>query len=232
MICGVINQVGAITCVYLLDADDAEIDAFYKFSGAKLVANAANTGGTFTVKVPPPVSSYSGAMAPAGFSRANVAFGIDNTSGKKAIEWALNMPTPVGDSLYSYLSLRSEATTYNVIEVYITAAPSGVFLAEVNVGSGRTNVYSNNSLPSCPSRIGVLMDSVAGKLHVYFDGVALTLTGDTLPSNASMYPNIFIAQGDNNTGAGQTITAELVTSASKMTGTYPPGTTDICGNPL
>lgn len=228
MICGIIANQGEADCAFLLDASDAEIYAAIggDLGNARLVPDVNEQGGTFTVDA----TWHSEYMAPAGIS-TNSSITFSNATGKKVIEFPCSILTPTGNTTTVGAWLYSYTDSAQILDWYIEALTDGTFSVYVTSGGGAVNHYSVTGLGTAPAQLALWMDATTGTLQVYLDDVAVTMLDDTLPTYADCYPVLYAKQASGVTSAGQEIYIGMTTKAAFMTGSYPAGTTDICGTP-
>lgn len=226
MICGIIAGQSTEGCAFRLDASDAEIFAAIggDLGNARLVPDANEQGGTFTVDA----TWHTEYMAPAGISTAS-AVTMSNVSGTKVIEFPCSILTPTGNKTAVGAWLYSYTGSAQILDWYIEALTDGTFSVYVTSGSGAVNHYSATGLATAPTSLALWMDATTGTLQVYLSGAAVTMLDDSLPTSPDFYPVLYAEQTSGVTSAGQEIYIGMITGASSMTGTYPAGTTDICG---
>jgi len=226
MICGIVaGQSGMTTCAYPLNASSAEVlslglDGLYDtITESEQKGEFSYVAGTGRF----PGMSVSGL----GASPAIIEF----SAGAKAFLIRYNVAELTGGS----------STVINNVLLRVAAGgtPVCAFRVEANAGGGFTYVvYINGSIVYTASAATGAVDIVprieAGTLRVWIAGSEVTLSSNTLPSSADLWPIAFslhglaIAPGD----AGKTASIHIITNGADIPGTYPTGTTSICGIPL
>ena len=226
MICGIMaNQVVASACAYPLDASSAELITA-GLSG-KLTMSADEQTGTQTIGSVVQIRGMSVSGLEAGAS-------IPFNSGAVAVETQFTLPTLTGTTpqVTARMGFHETGVAIDILSplflVQVGARNTGEFIQSVFIGGAQ--VYTA-AAASGSVRCGIRVD--AGVLRVWFDGVEVSLSSTAVP-NVALFPLAYavnatpIEVGDR----GKIVSIQLITNAASMTGTYPSGTTDICGTPL
>lgn len=212
---------GNPVCVYPLNASAAELIS------VGLIGKLAMSGGeqTGTLTLGPGVQAD-------GMSVSGLELGasIPFDTGPMAIEAQFELPTITGTTpdvisrINFYESGAAIGSPVFSIRVYATSA--GTFVQDVYIGA--TQVYTGAAATGSV-RGQAQVDS--GVLSVWFDGVAASLSSSAI-ANVAMFPISWIqkAIGVDGADTGKTASIQLITNANNMTGSYPFGTTDQCGN--
>ena len=175
-------------------------------------------------------AQWYGSMYPAGYDGwTHATFPI--MSGKRAIEYILTMPGNT-ENPWAEIFLRDKIAHDTIIDfscgkgapgdgwmtfhTYNHPAPD--FYVAQNIVDGLGDVF----------RVGIHFDCDTKDVSFYLDG---SFVGSIL-NGFYTYPEAYIGAilsigGSTN---GYTISAEIVTNADDMTGTYPAGTMDFGGN--
>jgi len=229
-----------ISCAYPMDATLAEIQALLPSIDAVPVMTDDFQTATYTLTGSAPAGGWEVVCAPTITPPGPAT--VDFSSGVKAFEWAYSMPVIdvagmngpncSADLSVFYASNFSEG----IVRVRISSRPSSS-VPEVQMTTYRLGVYVGGPSVVIPAtgRISIVMDSSAGTFQVIHDTLGPIALSDDSYNPAE--PCIFSAHireeyGVQPVDAGKDIVASLITNASDMTGTYPTGTTDICGTPL
>ena len=217
MICGIMaNQGGASACAYPMDGSDAEVLA--RMATSLGVTGKATTSEQMVSHV------FSGTTCNLGAINS-LETTFDPTVVGKAFEVELTIPT---------LETTSEAEIY--LYVYQKSDDVGGFIRQsiAHKLSGEVFKSFGNEVVT-GDRIGFYLDPTpdTGGWRYYLNGVDV----DGVSGATVAYTDLCIGFRIEVTATsaldiGDTIAAELISSASDMTGTYPLGTTDICGTPL
>lgn len=226
-----------VVCVYPLNASEAAIQAA-GFAG-KLTPSEGDTQGARTI----PDGTLPGdtfIMANAGLFVGDPGAVFDFTEGRKAVEFEIftgvfSPESATGTGLLTQISAGLTTGAANPLFFF------GNLLFEseraFGLGSSRGTEWAGGLQPPSASavRVGLLVDSVAGVVRAWVDGVEVTLADDSLPPGLSaVAPYIAIEQRpvDDNGAAGLVQYARLYTSAADFTSPFPAGATDVCGNPV
>lgn len=213
-------------CTYAFNADASVITGFLGCDGRLTLSGGDQKGSYLTTG-----AGFLAGMAPSGVD-TDTQQSFDPSVGKMAIEFAVTIPAnsgtdvvvvsaafgTVGETLYTNLDITAEVGGTFGIDLYTSA---GVFV----------NHYTASGLLSAPLRAGIMTDGDASTIQLYLDGVAVTMANPSLPPNPNTYMAMFV-QEFAGAQAALTYDIQAVTSASDMTGSYPSGTVDICGNPV
>lgn len=213
-------------CTYAFNADASVVTGFIGCDG-RLTLSEANQKGTYLTTG----SGFLAGMAPAGVD-TDTQQDFNPSVGKMAIEFVVTCQSnsgsgvvvvsaafgTVSETLYTYLDITAEVGGTFGVDLYTSAGPL-------------VNHYSVSGLLSAPSYAGIMTDGDASTIQLYLDGVAVTMANPSLPPNPNTYMEMFV-QEYSGAQAGRTYSIEAVTSYNELVGTYPAGTTDICGNTL
>ena len=241
MICGIMaNQGMALACAYQMDATLAEIHALLPSIEAVPVMTDNFQTATYTLTGSAPAGGWEVVCAPTITPPGPAT--VDFSSGVKAFEWAYSMPVIdvagmngpncSADLSVFYASNFSEGIVrVRISSILISSVPE-VQMTTYRLG---VNVCGPSVVIPATGRISIVMDSSAGTFQVIHDTLGPIALSDDSYNPAE--PCIFSAHireeyGVQPVDAGKDIVASLITNASDMTGTYPTGTTDICGTPL
>ena len=227
MICGIMaNQGVASACAYPFNASSAEVISL-GFAGLYDTITESEQKGEF--------SYVAGSGRLLGMSISGLGASpaiIDFSAGAKAFLIRYNV---------SELTGGGSSTIINQVNLYVAAggAPACAFRVNAEAAGGFTHsVFINNvsvySVSSATGVVDIVPRIEAGTLRVWIAGSEVTLSSNTLPSSADLWPLAFsihglaIAAGD----AGKKASIHIITNAADIPGAYPVWTTDICGNPL
>jgi len=141
----------------------------------------------------------------------------------------------------SGLTGGGSSTIINQVNLYVAAggAPACAFRVKAEAAGGFTHsVFINNvsvySVSSATGVVDIVPRIEAGTLRVWIAGSEVALSSNALPSSADLWPFAFsthgsaIAPGD----AGKKASIHIITNAADIPGTFPMGTTDICGTAI
>jgi len=233
------SEVGAppIVCAYPLDATQTDIDANFGpgtgvtplpiIDGGKGIEFTPQTGlGTTETKVQ---------------FNSPLSYSIDITAGKKALELLFdftssgldtNKATAYTKTTFRLMDDNNYAASFSVKQRY-----GETILAVSTQGSGGA-VVTEASVNSSPIRLGVLIDADTGVFSATLNGVPVSLVTGGDEFVPGMYTLTVVNQETGSSyslgpiDSDKVVTMHLYTDQSDMTGTYPAGTTDICGNAL
>ena len=175
-------------------------------------------------------AKWTGSMFPADWNWGTQA-SFPIMSGKRAIEYILTMPGNTeyptaniyikdkitNDTIIDF-SCGKDSPGYGWLDFNTYDHPSSNFYVAQNIVDGLGDVF----------RVGIHFDCDTKDVSFYLDG---SFVGSIL-NGFYTYPEAYIGAilsigGSTN---GYTISAEIVTNADDMTGTYPAGTMDFGGN--
>lgn len=227
-----------VSCAYPMDASLAEIQALLPVIDAVPVMTDNFQTATYTLTGAAPAGGWDLVCAPSITPPGPIT--VDFSSGVKAFEWEYSMPvaaTPAldGEICNVYFGLFNAPTFESEVDVYIeSAVSSNLPVTRLRVRRLGIDVSSPIDVPAS-GRIFVSLDAAAGTFSVAHDTLGhIALSDDSYnPATPCIFSAILYedpSAGPSN--AAKDISASLITHAADMTGTYPAGTTDICGNPL
>ena len=226
-------------CAYPMDASLAEIQALVPSIDAVPVMTDNFQTATYTLTGSAPAGGWDLICAPTTIPSGPIT--VDFSSGVKAFEWTYSMPvaaTPAanGEICHAYLGLFYANNFANgLVHVYIeSAVSSNMPVTRLRVSRLGTDVSSVVNVPAS-GRVFVSLDAATGTFSVAHDTLGpIALSDDSYnPATPCIFSaNLYEVQSAGLSNAGKDIVASLITNAADMTGTYPSGTTDICGNAI
>lgn len=225
--------VPVIPCLYPFDASNTEVvnDGYYG-----LPTQSLDKQTTTVTTIEAESNRYYAAYPTNAWAGTGVKLDF---SGRKAFEIAftpaaLSNNTQAGSvgtithNLFFYTS-----SINNPLLLIVEESDSGLFSTSLHIQS---NVAYDNALSAQPPlRIGVYVDTISAAeigIRFYLNNVEQVLTTSTISSQILSVTPIeeivvgFIKASD----AGKSSSFRFITLASEMTGTYPAGATDFCGN--
>ncbi len=228
-----------VSCAYPMDASLAEIQAILPMIDAVPVMTDDFQTATYTLTGSAPAGDWEVLCAPTITPPGPAT--VDFSSGVKAFEWAYSIPTltvPAAQQVVMSSILKlvyANNFSNGLIDIHIdTEISGGVQITRMQVRRLGTAVSSYIDVPNT-GRISVEMDADTGTFSVISHEVGIIPLSDNSynPATPCIFSLLFNEYyGVDPVHIGKEATVSLVTNASDMTGTYPPGTTDICGNPL
>lgn len=210
------QEVGGVSCAYPLDGSNAEVLA--RMAATLGVTGKATTSGQTVSHVLDGATCNLGAIN-------SLETTFDPTVVGKAFEVELTIPT-------------LESTSEAIIRLYVYQKSDDIdgFIRQSIASKVSGEVFKSfgNEVVT-GDRIGFYLDPTpdTGGWRYYLNGVDV----DGVSGATVAYTDLCIGfkievTATSALDTGDTIAVELISSASDMTGTYPLGTTDICGTPL
>jgi hypothetical protein len=227
-------------CAYPMDASLAEIQALVPSIDAVPVMTDDYQTATYTLTGAAPAGGWDLVCAPTLTPPGPIT--VDFSSGVKAFEWEYSMPVidvagMNGANCSANLSVFYASNfSEGIVKVNLSSRlSSGVPEVKMTTYRLGVNVGGPSVVIPATGRISIVMDSSAGTFQVIHDTLGVIAVSDDTYNTAE--PCIFSANireeyGVQPVDAGKDIVVSLITNAADMTGTYPSGTTDICGNTL
>ena len=225
-----------IQCLYPMDATLAEIQALVPRVNAVPVMTDDSQTATHTLTGS---GGWDLICAPTSIPPGPIT--VDFSSGFKAFEWEYSMPAaatpaPNGDICDAYLGLfYANNFAVGLVHIYIVSAiSSNMPVTRMVVERLGSWVSSNIEVPAS-GRFFVRLDADTGTFSVTHDMLGpIALSDDSYnPAEPCIFSvNLYEFQSAGPSNAGKDMVIRLITNAEDMTGTYPAGTTDICGTPL
>lgn len=217
MIAGIICQDDAQA--YPLDATLSEMTTVAGYDG-KLSPSLADTKGSYTT------TGSAGVYGMAPTNLVSTPQSFSNQTGKKAVEWLVELDTPVGGIVTVGGNVSTSAVAGQIAYWFIEAKPDGTFDFYIYAGSSLLE-GSITGLPTTPSVVGLLMNGDTSEATAYLDGSPVVMAVSTMTESATCILSQYVDE-DAGVTAGASYSVQLITTG--LTGTYPPGTTDIFGN--
>jgi len=227
-------------CAYQMDASLAEIQALVPSIDAVPVMTDNYQTATYTLTGSAPAGGWDLICAPTFVAPGPIT--VDFSSGVKAFEWQYSMPVIdvagmngtncSADLSVFYASNFSEGIVRVRISSRLSSSVPEVQMTTYRLG---VNVGGPSVVIPATGRISIVMDSSAGTFQVIHDTLGpIALSDDSYnPAEPCIFSAYILEEyGVQPVDAGKDIVISLITNAADMAGTYPPGTTDICGNPL
>lgn len=212
-------------CTYAFNADASVITGFIGCDG-RLTLSALDQKGSYTTTG----SGFLAGMAPSGVD-TDTQQSFDSSTGKTALEFQVTCPANGGAGAVvtsvAFGNVGSSPSTF----LDLTAEVGGTFGIDLYTITPSITHYTATGLPTAPTRLAIMIDGVVGEIQLYVDNVAVTMADPTSGGPPAVYMEMFV-QEFAGAQAALAYDIQAVTSASDMTGSYPSGTVDICGNPV
>lgn len=213
----------SISCAFPLGASSAELllDGL-----TRLTASESDQKGTL-ITLGAEQTQY---MRVSGYATGAYANSFDSSTGTKALEVIPTLPAfggTTGDTrlLFAlrYWDVDTERSTFFL---NVRQLEAGTY--ECQLGAGAAYL----PLASLPERFGILLGSATSTVTITADGVELGTASYTGVAATVPHFAVFESAPISASGGGITVGMQLITGAADMTGTYPEGTTTICGDIL
>lgn len=157
---------------------------------------------------------------------------LDFSTGIRVVGFFPAVPAAVisGSGYYAYrATFRTNTVAFStVFQAEVRAMIDGTFETVFYVGETLAQTIAS---ATCPTFIAFVFNANTSTVSALIDGVAVTLTPNTYTPaalNALILVDEFAVSSAGDTG--KIVGGTIVTTAAQLSGAYPSGATDPCGN--